>query len=53
VDPDQVPLELAHPPERPEPGWLVSSFELTHGLDVSDETDTLPNELVDELFKKR
>jgi len=22
VDPDQVPQELTHPPERPEPGWL-------------------------------
>lgn len=53
VDPDQIPPELTHPPERPEPGWLVSSFELTHGLDVSDETDTLPGELFDELFKKR
>ena len=53
VDPDQQPEELTHPPEKPEPGWLVSSFELTHGLDVSDETDTIPGELFDEIFKKK
>ena len=53
VDPNQVPPELTRPPERPEPGWLVSSFELTHGLEVTDETDTLPGELFDELFKKK
>jgi hypothetical protein len=53
VDPDQVPLELTRPPERPAPGWLASSFELTNGLDVSDETDTLPSELFDELFKTK
>ena len=52
VDPDQVPQELTHPPERPEPGWLVSSFELTHGLEVTDETDTMPGDLFDELFNK-
>jgi hypothetical protein len=38
--------------ERPDSGWLVSSFELTHGLDVIDATDTIPSELIDHLFKK-
>jgi hypothetical protein len=46
--------DLAGPaPRREDQGWLVSSFELTHGLDVSDETDTLPGELFDQLFTKR
>ncbi len=53
VDPTRPPVELTQPPDKPEPGWLVSSFELTHGLEVSDETDTLPGELFDELFKKK
>ena len=53
VDPDQVPPTLTHPPERPEPGWRVSSFELAHGLEVTDETDTLPGELFDALFDKK
>jgi len=53
VDPSQVPAELSRPAERPEPGWLVSSFELTRGLDVSDECDTLPGDLFDELFTKK
>lgn len=53
VNPDEVPVELTHPPDSPEPGWLVSSFELTHGLDVSDETQTMPGELFDEIFKKK
>jgi hypothetical protein len=52
VDPDKLPLPVSSPTERPEPGWMMSSFELTHGLDVTDETDTLPGELFDELFKK-
>jgi hypothetical protein len=36
-----------------EPGWLVSSFELAHGLEVSDQSDTIPGELFDELFKDK
>ena len=54
VDPDAQPAEIAPaaPAERAEPGFLVSSFELTHGLEVSEETDTLPGDLFDELFNK-
>ena len=54
VDPDATPSEPQRPLlQRPEPpGWQASSFELTHGLEVSDETDTIPGELFDELFKK-
>ena len=55
IDTDQEAAEAAARPllERPEPpGWQSSSFELTHGLEVSDETDTIPGDLFEELFKK-
>lgn len=54
VDPsgadDNVP-----PPELPEVssgGWVISSFDLLHGTDISEngEGDTVPGELLDELF---
>lgn len=53
VDPDQIPVASIRPAERAAPGWATSSFELTHGLDVTDETDTLPGELFDEFFNKK
>ena len=55
VDLDALPRPAPNvdPLERPEPGWLVSSFELTHGLDVIDEFDTLPGEVVDEWLRKK
>ena len=31
-------------------GWVVSSFELLHGADVSEGPDTVPADLFDELF---
>lgn len=30
--------------------WLMSSFDLLSGSDVSEEEDTIPGELFDELF---
>ena len=53
VDPDAPPVVVTQPLEPPGLGWLVSSFELTHGLEVTDETDTLPGELFEELFLKK
>jgi len=42
------------PLERPEPGWLLSSFELANGLDATEiEADTIPAPLADELFRQR
>ena len=42
------------PREVPERGWHHSTHELTHGMDISEETlDTLPNELIDLFFKKK
>ena len=49
VDPG-APLTVVHF-DRPEPGWLQSSFDLSTGLEVVDASDTLPAELFDELFK--
>lgn len=46
-----APVQPAYVRER---GWLVSSFELLHGMDVSEAPmDTLPAELVEQFFKYR
>lgn len=56
VDPDALPE--TNPESEPEPhdpadtGWMMSSFALLEGLEVSDESDTVPDELFDELFKQ-
>jgi hypothetical protein len=54
VDPGtgKEPDEPRQPEERIEPGWRQSSFDLAYGLEVQDATDTVPGELLDELFKK-
>ena len=52
-------IDLDAPVERPAPidlpevssgGWVTSSFDLLRGTDVSDDPDTVPGELLDELF---
>lgn len=52
VDPDAPPPSPVTPPESHEPGWLMSSFELSNGLEVKEEPDTIPAELLDMLFKR-
>jgi hypothetical protein len=52
VDPETERVEQAPPEEWFEPGWRQSSFDLAFGLDVRDATDTVPGDLLDELFKK-
>lgn len=52
VDPESERAEQLQPEERFEPGWRQSSFDLAYGLDVHDATDTVPGELLDDLFKK-
>ena len=42
ADPDE-------PVETPDKWWRESSFDLRHGLEVSEE-DTIPGQLLDELF---
>ena len=42
------------PREVPERGWHHSTHELTHGMDISEESlDTLPSDLFDLFVKKR
>jgi hypothetical protein len=54
VDPGtgKEPDEPRQPEGRIEPGWRQSSFDLAYGLQVQDAVDTVPGELLDELFKK-
>ena len=52
VDPEAERVERPQPEERVEPGWRQSSFDLAFGLEVHDATDTVPGELLDELFNR-
>jgi hypothetical protein len=47
LTPQPAPAEVE---DRSRGGWVVSSFELLHGADVSEGFDTVPAELFDELF---
>lgn len=39
--------------EQVDPGWRMSSFELTSGLEVSETpADTVPGDVFDELFRR-
>lgn len=44
--------EAANTSELRESGWRQSSLELSDGLEVSENQDTVPAELWDELFKR-
>lgn len=37
-------------PEESSSSWVLSSFDLLEGADVSEDRDTVPDELFDELF---
>ncbi len=53
VEAHTIPGDLPHHEELPEVtlgGWAESSFDLLHGTDVSDSPDTVPGDLLDELF---
>lgn len=60
VDPAEIAAAraaLAAPPPPPLPeatvssgGWVVSSFELLHGADVTEGYDTVPGDLFDSFF---
>lgn len=51
VDPDAAaPNQPKDQPEVSRGGWVVSSFELLHGTEISEGPDTVPDELFDELF---
>jgi hypothetical protein len=38
-------------PEVSSGGWVMSSFDLLHGTDVCEIPDTVPDKLLDELFR--
>jgi hypothetical protein len=53
VYPDEAPPKPAAESEPIDPGWRMSSFELTHGLEVSETpADTVPGDVFDELFRR-
>ena len=39
-------------PEKVDRWWYESSYDLRSGLEVSDNLDTVPGDLLDELFKR-
>lgn len=50
VDPGALPPSTASRSE-PEPGgWVLSSFDLMHGVEVREDGDTVPGDLYDALF---
>lgn len=53
VDPS-APVPVPEREDLPEAsssgGWVMSSFELLHGADVSEGPETVPDDLFDELF---
>lgn len=54
VYPDELAARSATSNSEPvDPGWRMSSFELTHGLEVSEApADTVPGDVFDELFRR-
>jgi hypothetical protein len=51
IDVHTIPVEHAIHEGLPEAGaWAESSFDLLLGADVTDTTDTVPTDLLDELF---
>jgi len=54
VDVRTIPGELPHDDGSHEAGaWAESSFDLLLGADVSDSPDTVPEDLLDQLFPPR
>jgi hypothetical protein len=52
VDPAAHVDDQTLPPNLPEVssgGWVISSFDLLHGTDITED-DTIPGDLLDELF---
>ena len=51
VDPAQhdEPTLAPNLPEVSSGGWVISSFDLLHGTDITED-DTIPGDLLDELF---
>jgi hypothetical protein len=52
VDPDAVVVRPVVRFDRPEPGWLQSSFELLNGLEITEEPGTMPPDVFDKWFRR-
>jgi hypothetical protein len=50
VDPATIHAPTVDAPDRDETTWAMSSFDLRYGADISDVSDTVPADLLDELF---
>jgi hypothetical protein len=50
VDPTIIPPPKLKVPESESGAWLMSSFDLQYGADISDVSDTVPEDLLDQLF---
>jgi hypothetical protein len=45
-----TPAPKIEVPEVTSGSWVISSFDLLHGTDITEGPDTLPGDLFDELF---
>jgi len=50
VDPATIAPPRADAPEFQSGAWLMSSFDLQYGADVRDVSDTVPEDVLDQLF---
>ncbi len=53
VDPSTVPAPKVDTPDRDSSTWAMSSFDLQYGADITDVSDTVPDDLLDELFRPK
>lgn len=52
AEPDPKHAEAANAPVVRDSGWRQSSLELSDGLEVREDHDTVPADLWDEFFKR-
>ena len=50
VDPATIPPPELKVPDFESGTWLMSSFDLQYGAEIKDVTDTVPEDLLDQLF---
>ena len=53
VAPIQAPVARSEATDPTDIGWIQSSFDLSDGLDVLEDDDTVPAPLMDELFAQK
>jgi hypothetical protein len=53
VDPATIIAPKLIVPDFESGAWLMSSFDLQYGADISDVSDTVPDEMLDQLFPPR